>query len=172
MSIGKSSTYSAFAATIALAGFLWSPNQASAGLTSALDECSIAPEDRAALTRLHDDIAHAPNLDEARSLALAPTDAALDAVGKARAILPLSEDLREAQARLAERRARIEAAKSPPLVADEFSGMTLAGLDDDRLIHAKVGGHGCSYSTGETIAIVIGLILGIIPGLVLLIVLC
>jgi len=61
---------------------------------------------------------------------------------------------------------------TPKQVADEFSGMTLAGLDDDRLIHAKVGGHGCSYSTGETIAIVIGLILGIIPGLVLLVVLC
>ena len=87
-------------------------------------------------------------------------------------ILPLSEDLQEAQGKLAEWRARIASAKTPLQVADEFSGMTLAGLDDDRLIHAKVGSNGCSYSTGETIAIVIGLILGIIPGLILLVVLC
>ncbi|QSA98757.1 hypothetical protein [Methylococcus sp. EFPC2] len=124
------------------------------------------------VTRLRDDIAHAASVDEARTLALAPTDAALQAVSRARYVMPLSEDLQQAQTRLEEQRSRINAAATPRRVADEFAGMTVAGLDDDRLIHAKVGSHGCSYSSGETIAIVIGLILGIIPGLILLVVLC
>ena len=50
--------------------------------------------------------------------------------------------------------------------------MMLAGLDNDRAAHVSVGKASCDYSTGETIAIVLGLILGIIPGLILLVVLC
>lgn len=134
--------------------------------------CAITPANRAELRGLHDDIARAPTVGKAQALALAPTDAALDALGKARTLVPFSADLQEAEARLEAKRARIIAADTPPRVADEFSGMMVAGLDDDRLVHAKVGSGGCSYSTGETIAIVIGLILGIIPGLILLVVLC
>lgn len=134
--------------------------------------CATTPSNQAELRGLHDDIAQAPTVEKAQALALAPTDAALDALGKARTMVPFSEDLQEAEARLEAKRARILAADTPPRVADEFSGMIMAGLDDDRLVHAKVGSGGCSYSTGETIAIVIGLILGIIPGLILLVVLC
>jgi hypothetical protein len=63
-------------------------------------------------------------------------------------------------------------ASSPTQVADEFSGMMLAGLDDDSAARVSAGSVGCNYSTGELIAIVVGLILGIIPGLILLVVLC
>lgn len=118
------------------------------------------------------DIAQASSLEEARALALTPTDAALGAVDTARKIMPFSQNLRLAQARLAEARSRIAAADTQSQVADEFSGMLLATLDDDRIVHVDAGKHKCNYSTGETIAIVVGLILGIIPGLILLVVLC
>jgi hypothetical protein len=101
-----------------------------------------------------------------------PTVAAIGALKNARSIMPLSEDLRLAEARLADTHSRIEAANTPQQVANEFSGMMLAGLDSDKAASLKVGKVGCSYSTGEVIAIVVGLILGIIPGLILLIVLC
>lgn len=124
------------------------------------------------LVRLRDDISEAGNLNEARALALAPTNDALGALRNARTLMPFSEDLRLAETRLSDARSRIEDAETPDQIADEFSGMMLAGLDDDRAAHVNVGKSGCSYSTGEIIAIVVGLILGIIPGLILLVVLC
>lgn len=167
----------ALAATTVIVAGLHFP--ANAGISSSAvstawtqTTCPEGAEATAELARLHDDIAHAASLDEARTLALAPTDAALDALDKARIMMPLSQDLQKAQTRLEGQRSRIKSAETPPQVADEFTGMMLAGLDDDRLVNAKVGSHGCSYSSGETIAIVIGLILGIIPGLILLVVLC
>ena len=124
------------------------------------------------LVRLRDKISEVDNLNEARTLALTPTIAAIGALKNARSIMPFSEDLRLAEARLAATHSRIEAANTPQQVANEFSGMMLAGLDNDKAASVKMGKVGCSYSTGEVIAIVVGLILGIIPGLILLIVLC
>ena len=63
-------------------------------------------------------------------------------------------------------------AQSQAQVADQFSGIVVAGLDNDRAAHLGIGGASCNYSTGEIIAIVIGLILGIIPGLILMALLC
>ena len=124
------------------------------------------------LVRLRDKISGAGSLNEARTLALTPTAAAIYALNNARSIMPFSEDLRLAETRLADTRSRIETANTPRQVADEFSGMMLASLDGDKAASLKVGKHACNYSTGEVIAIVVGLILGIIPGLILLIVLC
>lgn len=124
------------------------------------------------LARLRDEIAAAGSLTAARTLALAPTAAAIDALRNARSLMPFSEDLRSAEVRLVDARARIDGAGTPHQVADEFSGMMLAGLDEDRAARVQMGKVGCDYSTGELIAIVVGLILGIIPGLILLIVLC
>jgi hypothetical protein len=168
----------AVAAILALAVLAVLPRAAAAFTASAAwaslrqPACAASARLPEELIKLREDIAQAPSLDQAQSLALAPTDAALAAVAKARLILPFSQDLDAAQTRMQEQRSRIQAAATPSQVADEFSGMRLAGLDDDRLIHAKLGSHSCSYSSGETIAIVIGLILGIIPGLILLLVLC
>lgn len=134
--------------------------------------CASGPAQYPELIRLRDDISKAESLNEARALALAPTADAIDALINARSIIPFSEDLRLAETRLSDARSRIEAADTQDQVADEFSGMMLAGLDDDRVAGVSVGKVGCSYSTGETIAIIVGLILGIIPGLILLIVLC
>lgn len=124
------------------------------------------------LAALKDRIAAADTLNQARTLALAPADEALDALRDARTLMPFSDDLKNAEDRLNEFRSRILNASTPAQAADEFSGLMLAGLDDDRVADVNVGKVGCNYSTGEVIAIVIGLILGIIPGLILLVVLC
>lgn len=124
------------------------------------------------LNQLKKDITSAKSLSEARKLALAPTDEAIDALSNARNIMPFSDDLDAAATRLSDARSRILVASSQAEVADEFSGMMLAGLDNDSAARVSGGGGSCNYSTGEVIAIVVGLILGIIPGLILLVVLC
>jgi len=124
------------------------------------------------LNQLKKEISSADTLSQARKIALAPTDEAIEALENARNIMPFSDDLRSAETRLSEARSRILVASSQAQVADEFSGMMLAGLDDDSAARVSAGNVSCNYSTGEIIAIVVGLILGIIPGLILLIVLC
>jgi len=124
------------------------------------------------LKQLKKDISAADTLSHAREMALAPTDEAIQALKNARSIMPFSDDLRSAETRLSNARSRILVASSQAQVADAFSGMMLAGLDDDSAARVSTGAGGCNYSTGEVIAIVVGLILGIIPGLILLLVLC
>jgi len=143
-----------------------------ASLNMLTASCSYDPDQTQELNRLKQEIASAHGVGEARQLALAPTDDAINALENARTLMPFSDDLNIAESRLSAARSRIEAANSPNEVADEFSGMMLAGLDNDSAAHVNVGKVGCDYSTGELIAIVVGLILGIIPGLILLIVLC
>lgn len=134
--------------------------------------CPSGPNQYQELTQLKKEIVAAKSLDQARTLALAPTNGAIGALKDARAIMPFSDDLKTAETRLSEARAHILVASSQEQVADEFDGMMLAGLDNDRAAHVSIGSGGCDYSTGELIAIVVGLILGIIPGLLLLVVLC
>jgi len=148
---------------------IW-PSVGSLGLIKST--CPSGSDQYQELTQLKNEIAAAGTVSQARAIALAPTDGAIDALKNARTIMPLSDDLRIAETWLSDARSRILVASSQEQVADEFSGMMLAGLDDDRAAHVSVGKAGCNYSTGETIAIVIGLILGIIPGLILLFVLC
>jgi hypothetical protein len=116
-------------------------------------------------------IATADSLDQALNLALTPTNSAIDALDSAELIMPFNDDIELAKQRLSAARARMVAAASQQQVADEFSGLLLAGLDNNA-VNVDVGNTGCHYTSGETIAIVIGLILGIIPGLILLVLLC
>ncbi|GAB4353936.1 MAG: hypothetical protein Kow0060_04670 [Methylohalobius crimeensis] len=133
----------------------------------------IVDEDgRREVEQLLDAIGRAESVEKARGLALEPTDAALGALDTARTLMPASRELETARKRLMNMRDRIAAADSPDRVANEMEGLMLAGLDDDSVVDMDVGGHGCHYSTGEVIAIVIGLLLGIIPGLLMLVVLC
>lgn len=134
--------------------------------------CPSGPDQYQELSQLKKEIAAARTVDQARAIALAPTDGAIGALKNTRTIMPFSDDLHTAEIRLSNARSRILVASSQEQVADEFSGMMLAGLDNDRAAHVSIGKVGCDYSTGEIIAIVVGLILGIIPGLILLIVLC
>jgi hypothetical protein len=134
--------------------------------------CSTDPEQYQELNQLKKEISTAATLSQARKMALAPTDDAINALTNASNLMPFSDDLSSAKTRLSDARSRIIVASSQAEVADEFSGMMLAGLDNDSAARVSAGGSSCSYSTGETVAIVIGLILGIIPGLILLVLLC
>jgi hypothetical protein len=134
--------------------------------------CPSGPDQYQKITQLKNEIAAAENVSQAREIALAPTDGAINAIQNALSIMPFSDDLRTAETRLSDARSRILVASSQEQVADEFSGMMVAGLDNDRAAQVSVGKVGCDYSTGEIIGIVVGLILGIIPGLILLVVLC
>ncbi len=109
-------------------------------------------------------IAAAPSVDAARALALEPTRGAHLALAQARRVSPWTESLQDASERLSAHEARITAAPTQQAVAAELA--TLAP------IHADLGDGGCSYSTGEIVATVIGFILGIIPGIILLFLLC
>ncbi len=158
-----------FALSKTAAANVWSAAERMSLITAT---CSSGEEQHPELARLHNKIADASSLNEARALALTPTAAAIDALKSARSIMPFSNDLRLAEVRLADMYSRIDAADTSSQVANEFSGMMLAKLDNDKAATLKVGKVGCDYSTGDVIAIVVGLILGIIPGLIMLIVLC
>jgi hypothetical protein len=134
--------------------------------------CPSGLEQYQELSQLKKDIVAAKSLSDAQKMALAPTDEAIDALRNARNMMPFSDDLNSAETRLSDARSRILVASSQAEVADEFSGMMLAGLDNDSAARVSAGSGSCNYSTGEVIAIVVGLILGIIPGLILLVVLC
>jgi hypothetical protein len=113
---------------------------------------------------LIDRIAAAPSVDAARELALEPPRGAHFALAQARRVAPWTASLAAADEKLVGYEARIAAAPSQDAVAAELA--TLAG------VHADLGDGGCSYSTGEIIATVLGFILGIIPGIILLFLLC
>jgi hypothetical protein len=130
-----------------------------------------------------EEIAAAENVQEARAEAIATTRTARIALGRARWLAPWSDDLRDAVSRLENYEERVEAAEDPQAVADELAGLVQlasAGRIDAYLAGEAVpaeadlddNGGGCDYSTGEVIAIVVGFILGIIPGIILLFVLC
>jgi hypothetical protein len=164
---------------VVLTFMLASINHASANVSSANDafqliaaSCPDKPYENPELISLKSEIIKASTLAEAKSLALAPTDDALNALRNAKNMIPFSSDLVSAEARLNNARSKIILASSQEQVADEFDGMLLAGLDNDRAAHVSIGSGGCDYSSGELIAIVVGLILGIIPGIILLVVLC
>lgn len=123
------------------------------------------------LDKLKLEIAAADTVEEAREIALPPAEDAIDALNKAKLLMPSSDELIAAENRLSEARARILAATSQKQVADELSGVMLAGLDDNAA-KVGIGKTECHYTNGEVVAIVIGLILGIIPGLILLVLLC
>lgn len=125
--------------------------------------CAPAPV-RNEAQALIDRIAAAPSVEDARALALEPTRAAHRALAQARRLSPRTESLRDADERLSGYQARIAAAPSQEAVAAELATLSR--------VKADLGDGGCSYSTGEIIATVLGFILGIIPGIILLFLLC
>jgi hypothetical protein len=110
-------------------------------------------------------IATATTVDEARELALEPTRGAHFALSQAQVVAFWSEDLTRAGAELDDYQGRIDAAATPQDVANQAAQLVNGG------IYADVNGS-CSYSTGEVVATVIGFVLGILPGIILMILLC
>jgi len=135
----------------------------------------------AVVTERRQHIAEAATVEEARDLALTPARAARRALQLAGMVAPSSEKLSEARARLEGFEARVQESETPAAVADEFGRLLDLQMRDGNLVQiadlqvedADVDGPGgCHYSTGEIVAIVIGFILFIIPGIILLFVLC
>jgi len=126
-------------------------------------------------------IANAPTVEEARELALTPARAAKHALQVATLVAPSSEKLTEARAKLETFETRVQQSDTPAAVAGAFGQLldldlrngNYVQLADLNVRHGDVRGPGsCHYTTGEIIAIVIGFILFIIPGIILIIVLC
>lgn len=113
-------------------------------------------------------IASSANVEEARELALEDTWLAQSALRRARWLAPGSDSIRAAGDRLDGYETRVMAAADPEEVAQQFASlMHNNNVDVDLDTPAK-----CHYTTGDIIVIILGLLLGIIPGLILLVVLC
>lgn len=137
--------------------------------------CEADPE---ALRAHRDEIARSASLEEAREKALAPTRVAREAVGWAARLMPWSDELDQADARLAAYETRVAEAGSVEEAANEFGSLVqLAAADGGILADVEfedidAEDTSCSYTAAEIIAIVFGFILFIIPGIILLIVFC
>jgi hypothetical protein len=129
--------------------------------------CAGGPE----LSALAERISKAPNLDEARQLALAPVELSHKALSRALWLVPRSTSIRAAERRLSAYEAGVQQARSEAEVAQEF-GQLVQLADSGGVVFDAHFLSSCSYSTGEIVAIVIGFILGILPGIILLIILC
>lgn len=140
------------------------------------------PAHSALLDDRRQQIADAPTVDAARKLAIGPARVARRALTVAAFAAPATDSLGDAKARLESFEAQVEASASPEEVAARFAELvdpttassgTPIQLADLEVGDADVDGPGgCHYTTGEIIAVVIGFILFIIPGIILLIVLC
>lgn len=122
------------------------------------------------LTRYRDLVAEASSAEKARRLATRPSSLARRALGAARRLAPWSGSLRDAHEQLVGYEDRVAKTQTPAEAAQEFEGLVrLAGGGG-----VTVGGNSgsCHYTTLEIIAIVLGFILFIIPGIILLILLC
>lgn len=106
-------------------------------------------------------ILDASTLDEARLIATRDTQLAYRVLKRARVLAPSAASLRAAAARLDDYHGIVGRASSRAEIATSFHHLTSPRTAAD-----------CDYSTGEMIAIVLGFILGIIPGLILLVLLC
>jgi hypothetical protein len=148
-----------------------------ARLAARLPGCGCASD--AELRARRDRIAAAPDLEAARERALEDVGLARKALGAARRMAPFSDDLHAAHDRLARYEDDVARAESVESVTLRFEDLVqvasadgVVGVDGDFDGGDHGGRIGCSFSTGELIAIILGFILGIIPGLILLVLLC
>ncbi len=126
----------------------------------AADDSCPSDGERATLRHFSQRLANAGTTDEAKELALSKIELGHKAIDKAAKFLPDDgAGLAEAEARLDTLEAGVVAAESQAQVAAQF----------DRI--GAVGG-GCDYSTTEIVVIVIGFVLGIIPGIIFLFLFC
>lgn len=151
------------------------PTLVPAELRSALSDCA-CEADRDALLDAQREIAAAPTLDTAQERALDRSRLARRAIRTARWLAPASQDLAQAGERLEAYEERVRSAETPEQVAWEFGELVqLASLGTPVMADIDVDiddGDGCDFSGGEIIAIVLGFLFGIIPGIILLILLC
>jgi hypothetical protein len=142
----------------ALAGSLLALSLSSGAFASS-NQCP-THHDRSRLTHFRDQLERAPTTEAARSMALSKLALADKAIDGAERVIPGEPGLVDARARLNAFESNVATAASPHAVAAQFDGLMLAD------------GGGCSYDTVEVVVIVIGFILGIIPGIIFLFLFC
>lgn len=127
----------------------------------------VCEEEKLELERYRALVAAAASVEEARERAAKPSRLARRAIALARWISPETSKLDETRAKLAAYEARVATAPDATTVAEEFEGLVrVAG------VNVNTGKGGCSYDTTEIIAIILGFLFFIIPGIILLIVFC
>jgi hypothetical protein len=129
--------------------------------------------DRGELISLHDQIVTSATIAEAQAIALEPTLLAREALSRARWLALRSDAIREAEDRLVAYQGDVQAATSAAEVGQHFA--QLVHLERELVVtDAPFIGEpvACAFSTLEIVAIVLGFILGILPGIILLLILC
>jgi hypothetical protein len=125
------------------------------------DAC-LTPERQAAFSRFQERLADADSVEKARRKAERRLKRTAGVLGKARALAPKDAGLAEGARKLDALEARVAQAESPEQVAAAFDSAAMG----------SGANAGCDMSTGEVIATVLGFILGILPGIILLVLLC
>ena len=118
---------------------------------------------RANLGAFRDRIAAAKTPEAAKEMAYTETRLGHQAIARAAHVLPHSADLADAEARLDTFDAGVGASTSQAQVAGQ--------LDSLMATQAMDGGH-CEYTPSEVVIIVIGFLLGILPGILFLFLFC
>jgi hypothetical protein len=128
----------------------------------------VCEEERVELARYRDLVAAAATVEAAREKASWPSRLARRALSVAGFVKRDSASLDATRARLLAYEERVAKAPDAAAAAAEFEGLVRVAGD----VH--VGGRrgGCTYDATEVIAIILGFILFIIPGIILLIVFC
>lgn len=119
--------------------------------------------DRAQLLDLRDRVAAADSPAAARKMALAQTRLGHKALRQASRMLPKSADIAVAEARLVSFEAAINASTTQAEVAGNIDALAST---------AGVGAGNCDYSNVEIAIIIVGFILGILPGILFLFLFC
>jgi hypothetical protein len=118
--------------------------------------------ERAEMTAFRDRIAGADSPEAAREMALSQTQLGHVAIARAARIFPRNAELQQADRRLSEFEGGIESASTQADVALQF----------DQLMAGSHASGSCSYTTTEVVIIVIGFVLGILPGILFLFLFC
>lgn len=130
------------------------------GTADAAPRQCATPDQLAHLSGFAAKLADAGTTEEAQDQALRKLGKSRRAVKRARALVPKDAGLASAEAKLDRLEAKVLAADSPGKV-----GAAVAEL-------ARPSDVRCSFTTGEIVAIAIGFILAILPGVLLLVLLC
>ena len=139
--------------SIALLGSV--PAQASTGMCP-------TDADRSQLLAFRDRIAAAKTPQDAKEMAYKQTRLGHAAIRRAAEALPGDDGIAEADARLATFDAGVAGASTQAEVAAQF----------DTLMQTQAQEHRCDYTPSEVAIIVIGFLLGILPGILFLFLFC
>jgi hypothetical protein len=142
-----------------------------AARTAATPSCACSVNRAAALAELRAQVAGARDVAQAQALATDGARQARVALDRARRLVFFDRgSLDAARGRLIAYESRVAQAATSEAVVAEFDA-TFAGKVGPQA-ELNLNASSCTYTTGEIIAVVLGLILGIIPGLILLFLLC